>query len=321
MKIYVPNTKKLRGPYIFCRRLYKAIVKIPDVEIVDPSSCSVQLHSVLLRDVNPKAKHVLRLDGVYHHVGPEYDWRKNNVPIKESFDFADGVVYQSHFSKKLCEKYLGKTSVPYEIIYNGANPNTYTFKGSIISKDRPFFLTAANWRPFKRLEDTIESFLMSGLERVDLVIAGDTKRSGISEEKVAEYKKNPNIKFLGKVSQEELISYYVQCLALIHISWIDNCPNSVVEAICAGKPVICGNIGGTNEIVRESGGLVLNIEDDYDLEPRDLYHPPSIDRSLVVGAMYKCFNHDFSIKNSHVDIRNTAIKYLEFFRKILYSGL
>lgn len=322
MKVSIPKSEKVRGPQIFCSRLYNAMAKISGVKMVDPSSCSIQLHSVLFRNVNLKAKHVLRLDGVYHHVGPEYNWKERNKPIKKSFDSADGIVYQSHFSKRLCEKYLGRTKVPYAIIHNGADPNTFVLEDSDTSDtlpNRPFFLAVANWRPFKRLVDIIESFLLANFEDVDLIIVGSTSKLGI-DERIKEYKKHPNIQFLGRLSQEELIPYYVSCISLIHISWIDNCPNSVVEAICAGKPIICGNLGGTPELVRKSGGIVLDLEVEYDLEPKDMYHPPAIDRSLIVDALQKCFRHSFCIKNSHVNIKNTATEYHRFFKYILGSS-
>lgn len=316
MKIHIPNSEKLRGPQIFCNRLRKAMLEIPEVELTIPSKCSVQLHPIVFQSTQEDVKNVLRLDGVYYHTGPEYDWRKRNKPIKASFDKADGVVYQSNFSKALCEKFLGKTKVPYAIIYNGADLRNYTFDSSKNLFYRPFFLTVANWRPMKRLKDIIESFLLVNLKDTDLMIVGDITQAGI-EDKLEEYKKDPRIQFLGNLTQKELIPYYVSCMAFVHISWIDNCPNSVIEAICARKPVICGNIGGTKEIVQKSGGMILDIEKDYNLEPVDDHHPSPIPRNLVVDAMYRCAHEDFNIKNSHVDIRNTAVKYLDFFRGIV----
>ena len=316
MRVHIPKSKGLRGPKIFCNRLSKAMSKNPDVELVDPARSSIQLHSVILQNARKGVKNVLRLDGVYHHVGPEYDWRKRNVPIKESFDRADGVIYQSDFSKTLCEKYLGEVKVPHTIIYNGADPEAYLLSSSKDIYKRPFFLAVANWRAFKRLEDIVESFLLANLKGVDLVVVGDVSKSGIGE-KIDVYEKHPRIRFLGVLNQIELIPYYVSCLALVHISWIDNCPNSVVEAICAKKPVICGNIGGTKELVDKSGGIVLGLEEEYDLEPRDLYRPPPIDRELVVSAMIRCLCEKFDIQNSHVDIQNVAKKYLKFFKKLL----
>lgn len=313
IKVYIPRSEELRGPKIFCSRLHKAMLEIPDVELTALSSCTIQLQPIVFQNMQKDVKNVLRLDGVYIRDWPEYNWRKQNKPIKVSFDAADGIIYQSNFSKVLCEKYLGKTRAPHAVIYNGADPEDYK---PVSSKGcRPFFLAVANWRIFKRLGDTIESFLLADLRDTDLVIVGDVVEAGIGD-KLEKYRKNPRIRFLGELSQEKLIPYYVSCIALVHISWIDNCPNSVVEAICAGKPVICGNVGGTKEIVQESEGLVLDIDEDYDLEPINLYEPPSIPRNLVVEAMHSCIHGVFNISNTHVDIRNIAVNYLNFFRKV-----
>ena len=320
MKICVPASDVLRGPQIFCNRLFRALQEFPEVELVSPDLCEIYLHSAVIRDPRKSIKNILRLDGVYHHVGPEYNWKEKNKPIKKSYEIADGIVYQSQFSKRLCEKYLGTTNVPKTTIYNGADPKEYA--SAVVCRqfaEKPFFLAVANWRKFKRLRDIIESFLLIDSSDVDLVVVGDVSKSGITKNELETFCQHRKVLFTGKVDQDRITFFLCQdlCSALVHISWIDNCPNTVVEALCAGKPVICGNVGGTKEIVQKAGGIVLDLEEDYDLEPADLYHPAPIDRSLVAKAMLKCLEQKFNIQNQHVDIRNVAREYLEFFKSVL----
>jgi glycosyltransferase involved in cell wall biosynthesis len=114
-----------------------------------------------------------------------------------------------------------------------------------------------------------------------------------------------------------LLGYMRHSTALIHLCWTDCCPNSVVEAINQRCPVICNNEGGTHEIVRPSGGIVLDIDDPYDLQPTDLYNPPVVDLKKIADAMVHVSKNRPLIKNDHVDIKNVAQQYKKKFEMYL----
>jgi glycosyltransferase involved in cell wall biosynthesis len=59
---------------------------------------------------------------------------------------------------------------------------------------------------------------------------------------------NPNIHFLGNVSQNELLNYYQNCRALISPQ-IEDFGLTQIEAQACGKPVIALGIGGNTETV------------------------------------------------------------------------
>jgi len=318
MKISVPTSKKIAGPQLFCSRLNKAMQSMSEVEIVSPEEAEVRLHNIEIKDKSSLGKDILRLDGVYFNT--DQDWEKLNKSIKKSFDLADAVVYQSKFSKRLCDKYLGEANKPWRIIYNGAEHKRIKDD----SCGMPFFLAVARWRPFKRLRETIEGFLDAKLKNHFLYIIGDVSKSGLSAEEVEKYSSNSKIKFLGKIDPKELETYYYSscCRGLIHLSWIDSCPNSVVEAICANKPVICGNFSGPAEIVVEAGGgTILDWEDtSYDLSPRDIYNPPEVDIQIYSHVLREFVLHPERYRVLNPEpfyIQNTAKEYLSFFKEVL----
>jgi len=179
-------------------------------------------------------------------------------------------------------------------------------------KQKNVFIAFSKWRPHKRLRDIIESFLLANVDDSILFVAGNLSRSGLSDGEIDKYFGLPNVKYLGTLTHEQVASYLKVACASIHLCWFDACPNSVVEAIAAGVPVICNNTGGTPELVRPSGGFVCNVDKPYDLEPVDLYHPPSIDRSLIAQAIVKSSQKKLEVKNDHVLIENVAKQYLDF---------
>ena len=128
---------------------------------------------------------------------------------------------------------------------------------------------------------------------------------------------NPSIKFLGHVPQDVLASYLKTSIASIHLCWFDSCPNSVIESIIAGVPVISNNVGGTWEIVGPSGGYVCDVDSPYDMSPVDLYNPPQINRGRIAAALRDCVKKQPSVKKDRVLINNIADQYLQFMKELL----
>jgi len=319
MKIHIPNSSKdqntLKGKSLFCNRLGKALSFMGQDIIDDPDiDVDVSINVIRLKHKKSKVK-ILRLNGVWHDTGKPY--KQKNQNIANSLHKADGVIYQSQHSKRLCDEYLGKYKGPSTIIFNGADPDFYQNTLPVRVDYKNVFLTLSKWRPHKRLQDTIESFLLANIEDSVLYVAGDIGKVKLSKEDKKKYFDTHNVIFLGSLDQKQVASYLKISKALVHLCWFDACPNDVVEAITAKIPVICNNVGGTPELVSPSGGYVCNVDKFYDYKPVDLYHPPRIDRKKIADAMIKSCTKSFEVKNSHVLIKNIAEQYLSFMRKLV----
>lgn len=317
MKLYVENANKnpdkLGGKSLFCFRLAEALQKKGVNIIRNPlDDADVSINVIRLKHQKSKVR-ILRLDGVWHDTGK--DFIQKNKSLKENLMRANGVVYQSDFAKRMSDRYLGKPACPTKIIFNGSDPDFYKNSSFVEEPFENVFLAFSKWRPHKRLKDTIESFLLATIKNSILIVAGDISKCDIKQKELKRYFSLPNVRWLGLLSQYHLAAYLKVAKASIHLCWFDACPNSVVEAIIAGVPVICNNVGGTQEIVKPSGGYVCNIDEPYDLRPVDLYHPPQIDRSVVAEALNKCLKEKPVISNNHVDINNIANQYLQFIRE------
>ena len=64
--------------------------------------------------------------------------------------------------------------------------------------------------------------------------------------------------FEGRLSREEIVRLYAEADAMINPTTVDNMPNSVMEALACGIPVISTNVGGVPFIIsdQETGLLV-----------------------------------------------------------------
>lgn len=122
-----------------------------------------------------------------------------------------------------------------EILYPPVDTDKFSHEGY-----DDYYLMASRLVSYKRFDLAIEAFNQNGK---NLVIIGD----GTEFEK---YKKmvKPNVKMLGKVSNEELAKYMNRCKGFI-FPGKEDFGIVMAEAQAAGKPVIAFKGGGATDIV------------------------------------------------------------------------
>jgi len=319
MKVWIEKAHQspsdLGGKSLFCNRLAHELARMGVFVTNKDEDVDISLNVIRIKHYKAKVK-VLRLDGVWHDVGK--DWKGKNKSIKRSLNEADGVIYQSKFSNRMADMYLGVPKCPTCVIRNGSLPKFYEGVQSLRGfENQHVILAFSQWRPHKRLVDIVESFLLAKIPNGRLLIAGDLHRSGLLPKQHEFYWSHPQVSYLGILDQSGLASCLKIAKAVVHLCWFDSCPNSVVESLCAGVPVICNNVGGTPALIEIGGGIVCKIDEPYNMKPVDLYHPPKIDRDVVAKAMIYCINHKVSVYPNTMSIEVVAKQYFNFFRSLL----
>jgi glycosyltransferase involved in cell wall biosynthesis len=313
MIIYIrnePNPKTGKG--LFASRLVGAIQKQGETVCCSYSGeHDVSLHLVKIREVTNSVR-VVRLNGVYHNTDQNLVAMNNN--IRNGIQSANAIVYQSKFSKFMNDKYVCREDLPSKIIYNGADTDYYKSVHPIDFDNKFNFFAFARWRQQKRLPAIVESFRCADIPDSCLHIGGDLAQAGIS---LKQLESDSRIKYHGVMSQTDISRFLVSCDAVLHLSWVDWCPNSVIESLCAGCPVITNNVGGTHEIVSAAGGLVCDIDAPYNGDPIKLYSPPKFDVQIIAEAMKKVIAGEVNIDNCCFDIKRIAKQYIEFFSSLV----
>lgn len=268
-------------------------------------------------------KFFFRIDGIiYDLLADPAIKQQANQEILKGAKLSEGVIFQSQFSKMLFEKILGYVPPVQAVIHNGTNLKKFKKgKGSGIRKklnipENAFvFVTSAKWRIHKRLEAMIESFtdFKNRHKTIDsyLLVIGEHEDLHIE-----------NVLFLQRVDNKLLPTYYSISDVYLFYSWLDNCPNSVIEAICCGLPVICTNQGGTHELVEMSnGGIVVDADAPFLFKEIELYNPPQPNMTKIAEAMDDMFaNYDYyanRINRNVFDIDIVSKKYLDFIKSNL----
>lgn len=306
MKIKYHNTnfQSNTGPNTFVRRLAMQLHNVGH----EPVDSDEDVNFVTIESMQSFNKPMLhRLDGIWFK--PE-DIETKNVFIKKTYKSADVVVWQSEFDKSMTIHHWGlpKNGV---IIRNGIKIEPITsFSSPELKKIRQeykhVFVCSANWRPNKRCEENIELFqhLRDNVlkEKSCMIVMGENPPQIGAKD----------VFYTGSIPQRICLEVYSMADWMIHLAWLDHCPNTVVECISQGTPIICSNQGGTAELVG-GFGIVLKETNDYNFEPVNYVKPPKLDIQQINHLPNK---NDLS-RTIDVSIERSALEYESALKSIL----
>ena len=232
-------------------------------------------------------------------------------------------MFQSEFNRRLVNRFKGKVSLPNSIIQNGVDLNEFSPYGPDIKRmlklppEGSVMMTSALWRPHKRLSIVTDVFhlLAESHDDLYLIVLG----GGVPEDKKSNH---PRIRYAGHINPSDLPAWYRTADVFVFLSWLDHCPNTVIEAIASGVPVVCTNQGGTKEIIELArGGIVAEADEEYDFEMVDLYSPPKPNIGVIVDAVTEIMNNSSEyrarINFEAVDIDQVARQYVQFIKQCL----
>jgi len=225
---------------------------------------------------------VQRLDGVNwvqraRWSGLRYTLRAEYGNILLAFirnNVADRVVYQSYFIRNWWEDWYGVARVPGSVILNGVDLDAYAPVGQ---DGTPSHL------PYRLL--VVEGSLAGGLDtglraavRLAEILSNEfpiklTVAGMVDARAKARLEKGSKIsvKFLGVVSREQIPDLMRSSHLLFSAEINPPCPNSVIEALACGLPVVGFDTGSLRELVGEDAGrLVPYGGDPWKLEPPDV---------------------------------------------------
>jgi len=146
-------------------------------------------------------------------------------------------------------------------------------------------------------------------DNVRLLLIGNKKRE---IEFRQEYKEllNRNIFFIGEISYAEVASHMRESHSFIINSIMENAPCVISEALCCGLPVIATNVGGIPEMVNETNGKLIPVDEGdqalvdamkYMLSDYNRYDQRSISKTASEKYSYS------TISNAFNDVYNSLL--------------
>jgi glycosyltransferase involved in cell wall biosynthesis len=241
---------------------------------------------------------VFNQNGVFYPGWYAGDWRSPNRTMAEGFHLADWVFFQSEFCRRAAHKFLGEREGPGEILYNAVD--TKFFRPVVRERAQVPFTFLITGKIGDHLAYRLESSI-SGLARAReqgldarLVIAGFVGAGARSaaEQLAQRLRVADHVEFTGPYRQENAPSVYGRADAYVMTKYNDPCPNTVLEALACGLPVLYSNSGGVPELVGSEAGVALDCGEEDWTRPKT----PSVD-DIASGMLRIAQAHeDFSVQ-------------------------
>jgi glycosyltransferase involved in cell wall biosynthesis len=225
------------------------------------------------------AKVVVNQDGVAYPgwAGDRTD--ELNAPLRRALHRADHVLYQSLFSKRSSDAFLGVPDCPWEILPNAVDMETFT--PGRAPGDGPVVLLGGDQTQEYRLELGLETFrhVLDAHPGARLLVSG--RLVSDPGPAIARLGLGSAVDLTGRYAQREAPDVYRRAHVLLHTKVNDPCPTAVIEAMACGVPVAYPASGGTVELVGDEAGVGVPHSDGYDRDEP----PPADALAAAVSAV------------------------------------
>ena len=217
--------------------------------------------------------HRKRNTGLKHFLRAEYG---NFILSLIRRNIATKIVYQSEFSRNWWEDWYGRIQVPSTIIHNGVDLNNYSTARDGILPHPPYRLLL--------VEGNLGGGYDMGLDNavqlaeilkekfdvpVELIVVGkisDDHRLRVNS------KSYVPIQWMGSAPRERIPEIMRTAHLFFSADLHPACPNSVIEALACGLPVIGFDTGAVKELVAGDAGRVVPYGGNpWDIEPPDVF--------------------------------------------------
>lgn len=250
MKVFLQYRPNETGKGKFLSRLIPELAGLGVECQYDRKGADVTLSLTRFRKDSGDMPKVLRVDGIHLVRSKEALWR--NKLVGESLKMADVVIWQSEFCRHVGGDVLKRSGRREYVIHNAAPVPPCDFQLEWYTRlhgpAQKVVALSAKWdyadgkaRAHKRLHAQAEfvEWYAGFNPGVEFRIYGKTRDRPFE---------GPRIRYYGHLADEELQKHLCAADVFLYLPYYDWMPNSVVEAMACGLPVIASNNGGHAEV-------------------------------------------------------------------------
>ena len=177
------------------------------------------------------------------------------LPVRPSMLRASAMIVPSGFLEAVFKRH----GVATEVVPNIINLERFSAAARVADAGAPSILVARNLEPLYDNETALRAFaiVLRSYPAARLVIAGSgPSRAGL-EQLAGELGVPGAVRFTGRVDNSGMAALYRNADLMLNPSTIDNMPNSLLEAMASGVPVISTNVGGVPYMVEDGVTALL----------------------------------------------------------------
>ena len=204
---------------------------------------------------------IQRLDGIFYPEKHGAAYQEYNALLKTIYqEYADFVIFQSEYSRQQCFALLGKKAKQrWTIIRNGADKSIFfpAQKPCLCIDDPVQFVSTGNFRNHDMLEPVIRALdSLHGTFEFHLTLVGP-----ITNPELEVYTKRDYITYAGSKAAPEIAEILRNSHIFLYSHLNPPCPNSVIEAVSCGLPVVGFRSGAMAELCSFSEELLADVSD------------------------------------------------------------
>lgn len=260
-------------------------------------------------------KIIQRLDGVYYSSKHGDRHAVLNHKMKDIHNaLADVVVYQSRYSKAQCEAMFGVTKAETYVIVNGADSRLfYPSKEREFVADEIRFITTGNFRNIDMIEPVVKALdRLASKFKFKLVVVGPITNTTIRPLFERDY-----IQQKGFLNRNDVARELRSSDIFVYAHLNPPCPNSVIEAISCGLPIVGFRSGAMEELLPFNTQLLAEVSSELFQEYKD-FHEERLAEKIELAVEDYPRHRRLALDNAHLyPFDRTGRQYLEVFEKTL----
>lgn len=206
--------------------------------------------------------------------------------VQPTLNKARLIVVPSGYLKKVFSDFDLKTQVIPNIV------NLERFKPRYREEFKPVFklIITRNLEAIYGIDTAIKAaaIVKQQVPEFVLEIAGSGPQQKELEELVEVLELQQQVRFVGRLDAEEIVEFYQSADIMLNPTTVDNMPNSVLEALACGVPVITTDVGGIPFIVEhEKSAMMVPVADEVEMASQIvlLYQNPGIKENLISNGL------------------------------------
>jgi glycosyltransferase involved in cell wall biosynthesis len=308
----IESAKGLRAvfrllPYLL--RLWKTVLKVDCLHVMANSGWSWQLYAapaIWIAWFN-------KIPVIVNYRGGEAEqyFRTSINWIAPTLNKSSIVIVPSGFLKNVFSTF-GFTA---QVIPNIIDFKRFSYRGytNLQNSHFPRLVVTRNLEKIYGIDTAIKaiSLLKHKFPHIQLFIAGSGPLLDELTQLVTMLDLSQNVEFTGKLSPDEVAELYANVDIMLNPTTVDNMPNSVLEALAVGIPVVTTDVGGIPYIVADNQTALLVDVNNPEMmanKVEQLIMDPDLYETLVLNGVKQVEKYDWDVvKHQWLDLYRRVI--------------
>ena len=187
--------------------------------------------------------------------------RRSSVSLRATLHRASLLAVPSGF----LEQVFGSWGIESDVVPNIVDTERFRPAAAPSDETRPRLVVARNLERIYDIDTALRAFaiILRHLPGATLAVAGSGPEEPHLRSLAEELGVAHAVEFRGRLDRDAMAELYRSASVVLNPSRVDNMPNSVLEAMASGAPLVTTNVGGIPYIVRDGVTALLVAAGDH----------------------------------------------------------